>query len=178
MMSESLAGFNKVLRVDVTKGQITTETPDEPTLRSYLGGTGIGAKFLHDEVPPGTDWADPENRLILATGPLGGTQVPGSGTFSVVTKGALTNGAAATQANGFFGAYLRFSGFDGIVIHGAAKKLVYLYIHDGVAELRDAAHLAGKDTTETENIIKAELGHQEGNMSVVGIGPAGENLVR
>jgi aldehyde:ferredoxin oxidoreductase len=73
---------------------------------------------------------------------------------------------------------LRFSGFDGIVIHGAAKKLVYLYIHDGVAELRDAEHLAGKDTTETENIIKAELGHQEGNMSVVGIGPAGENLVR
>lgn len=178
MMSESLAGFNKILRVDVTKEQITVETPDEPTLRSYLGGTGIGAKFLDDEVPPGTDWSDPENRLILATGPLGGTQVPGSGTFSVVTKGALTNGAAATQANGFFGAYLRFSGFDGIVIHGAAKKLVYLYIHDGVAELRDAEHLAGKDTTETENIIKAELGYQEGNMSVVGIGPAGENLVR
>lgn len=178
-MSVSPGGYaGKILRVDLSKEQFTVETPSESTLRSYLGGSGIGAKFLYDEVSPGTNWSDPENRLILATGPLGGTQVPGSGTFSVVTKGALTNGAATTQANGFFGAYLKFSGFDCIVIQGASEKLVYLYIHDGVAELRDAAHLAGKDTGDTEHLIKKELGYSEQGMTVYSIGPAGENLVR
>lgn len=177
-MSNGLAGYNRILRVDMTAGRCEAETLDESTLRRYIGGTGIGAKFLYDEVPPGIDWSHPENRLSLATGPLGGTQVPGSGTFSVVTKGALTNGATATQANGFFGAYLKFSGFDGIVIRGAAEKLLYLYVHDGVAELRDAGHLAGMDTTETEQAIKSELGYTESSMSVFCIGPAGENLVR
>lgn len=177
-MANNPAGYNQILKVDLTREQCTAETLDQSTLRSYPGGSSIGARFLYDEIPPSADWSSPENRLILATGPLGGTQVPGSGTYSVVTRGALTNGAAATQANGFFGAFLRFSGFDGLVIHGAAKKLVYLYVHDGIAEIKDAAHLAGKDTTETENLIKSELGYQEGNMSVVSIGPAGENLVR
>jgi len=168
----------KVLRVDLSSGQRTTESPDEITLRRYIGGSGLGAKFLYDEVPPDVKWSDPENHLILCGGPLSGTRVPGSGTFSVVTKGALTEGATTTQTNGFFGAYLKFSGFDGIVVQGAAKKLVYLYIHDGVAELKDASHLAGKDTTETEELIKKELGYKENAMSVFSIGPAGENLVR
>lgn len=167
-----------ILRVDLSNEQFTVESPGELTLRSYLGGSGIGAKFLYEEVPPGVGWYDPENRLILTTGPLAGTRVPGSGTFSVVTKGALTNGATTTQANGFLGAYLKFSGFDGIIIQGAAEKLVYLYIHDGIAELKDANHLAGKDTSETEHLIKKELGQREHMMSVYSIGPAGENLVR
>jgi aldehyde:ferredoxin oxidoreductase len=102
----------------------------------------------------------------------------GSGTFSVVTKGALTGGATSSQANGFFGAYLRFSGFDGILLKGAAPRWIYLYIHDGGVEFRDADHLIGKDTYETEDSIKQELGYREKGMSVFCIGPAGENLVR
>ncbi|MFC1872078.1 aldehyde ferredoxin oxidoreductase family protein, partial [Chloroflexota bacterium] len=165
-------------RVDLSRGQLIYESIDEPGLRSFIGGSGIGARFLYDEVPPDVKWSDPENRLILASGPLGGTQAPGSGTYSVVTKGALTNGATTTQANGFFGAYLKFSGFDGIIVQGAARKPVYLYIHDNTAELKDASHLTGKDTRETEDLIKGELVHAESKMSVVSIGPAGENLVR
>lgn len=175
-----LGGFTgKILRVDLTKQLTTVENLDEEVLRKYMGGTGLGIKILYEEVPPGVAWADPENRLILASGPLGGTKVSGSGAFSTVTKGALTNGAAASQANGFFGAYLKLCGFDGIIVQGAAKELTYLYISpEGIAEIRDATHLAGKDTWETEDIIKEELGQTEHQLSVFCIGPAGENLVR
>jgi len=87
-------------------------------------------------------------------------------------------GATSSQANGFFGAYLKLSGFDGIIIQGAADKPVYLYIHDGNAELRDASHLVGKDTWEIDDLIKKELGYTKRGMSVAGIGPAGEKLVK
>ena len=102
----------------------------------------------------------------------------GSGTICICTKGCLTDGATSTQANGFMGAYMKFSGYDAIVLSGVAKRWLYLYLHDGTAELRDARHLLGKDTWETEDAIKAELGYSERGMSVHCIGPAGENLVR
>jgi aldehyde:ferredoxin oxidoreductase len=168
----------RFLRVDLSAGRLNEVSFDEATLREYIGGTGLGVKLLYEEVPPGVDWKDPENRLIIASGPLGGTSVKGSGTISLVTKGAMTGGATSSQANGFLGAYLRHSGFDGIILQGASPKLVYLYLHDGGAELRDASHLAGRDTWETEDLIKKELGRSEHQMSVFGIGPAGENLVR
>jgi aldehyde:ferredoxin oxidoreductase len=177
-MSKLWGYAGKFLRVDLTTGQITEEKIDEATARKYLGGTGIGAKYLYEEVPAGVEWSDEDNRMIMASGPLGGTTVGGSGTFSVVTKGALTNGAVATQSNGFFGAFLRFCGYDGIIIQGGAKKWTYLYIHSGGAELRDASHLVGKDTWETGDLIKSELGQGERAMSVASIGPAGENLVK
>jgi len=177
-MAEIFGYAGKILRVDLSSGKISSEALDEATCRNYLGGTGLGAKILYDEVPPGVNWDSPANRLIMASGPLGGTRIGGSGTFSVVTKGAQTHGATSTQANGFFGAFLRLSGFDALVIQGAAPKWSYLYIHDGTAELRDASKLGGKDTWETEDAIKAELGKKEHEMSVFGIGPAGENLVK
>ncbi len=168
----------KLLRVDLTSEQITEGKLDEETARKYIGGSGIGAKYLYEEVPAGAEWSDERNRMIIATGPLGGTRMGGSGTISVVTKGALTNGAVASQANGFFGAFLKFSGYDGIILQGRAKRWVYLYIHSGGAELRDASHLVGKDTYETSDLIKGELGQSEQGMSVASIGTAGENLVR
>lgn len=166
------------LRVDLNTGKLWTQELDPETYRRYLGGTCIGARFLYDEVPPGTEWCDPENRVIIASGPLGGTAVNGSGTISVVTKGPMTNGAAASQANGFMGAFLRLNGYDGMVIQGAAPDLVYLYIHDGKAELRDASHLAGVDTWALMDRLVEELGVEEKRLSVFGIGPAGEHLVR
>ena len=176
---DKLYGYaGKLLRVDLSREQITEEIIDEETARKYIGGTGIGAKYLYEEVPPGVEWSDEANRIIIATGPLGGTAVGGSGTVSVVTKGVLTNGAVATQSNGFFGAFLRFSGYDGIILQGRAKRWVYLYIHQGKAELRDASQLLGKDTWETSDLVKAELGQSERGMSVASIGPAGENLVK
>ncbi len=168
----------KVLRVDLTNERITEEVLDEATLRKWVGGVGIGAKYLYEEVPPKVQWNDPENRLIISTGPLGGTRAGGSGTHCIVSKGPLTNGAVSTQANGFMGAYMKFSGYDAVIFQGASKKWVYLYMHDGKAELRDAQQLVGKDTWETEDAIKKELGYRERGMSVFCIGPAGENLVK
>ncbi|MBI2303482.1 MAG: hypothetical protein HYU86_01875 [Chloroflexi bacterium] len=168
----------RILRVDLSQSKISSETVEESFLRQYVGGTCLLARYLYEEVPPGVAWSHPDNRLMLASGPLAGTTVGGSGTFSVVTKGALTEGATATQANGFWGAYLKFSGFDAIIIQGASPQWVYLYIHDGTAELRDAAHLVGKDTWETEDLVKADLALPGRASSVFGIGPAGENRVR
>ena len=168
----------KILRVDLTQGKVWDEPLDEATLRKYLGGTGIGVKYLFEEVDPKLDWSDPKNIVYLGSGPLGGTRIPGCASISFVTKGAMTNGAASTQANGNFGAYLKWCGYDGTLVQGSAPSWKYIYVHENGAELRDASHLQGKDTWETEDAIKDELGYKERTMSVFSIGPAGENLVR
>ncbi|TKJ28673.1 MAG: hypothetical protein CEE40_11105 [Chloroflexi bacterium B3_Chlor] len=168
-----------ILRVDLTDTTVTREELSQDTLRMWVGGTGLGAKYLYQEVPPEVNWSDPDNRMIWASGPLGGTKVSGTGTFSVVTKGPMTNLAVATQANGFLGAFLKFSGFDAIIFQGAAPRWSYLYVHDGGAELRDAEHLVGKDTWELGQILSEELGLKlRSRVSIFGIGPAGENRVR
>jgi aldehyde:ferredoxin oxidoreductase len=116
--------------------------------------------------------------MIVASGPLGGTIIPGSGTVSLVTKGALTNGATSVQANGRFGAYLKFSGYDGFIIQGETKRWVYLDIKEDGVELKDANHLLGFDTYETGKQIREDLGKKKMDISVMSIGPAGEHLVR
>jgi aldehyde:ferredoxin oxidoreductase len=168
----------RLLRVNLTTGKVWTQewTPEE--MREYLGGVGLGAKILYDEVGPRAHWDHPDNRLIMATGPLAGLPVWGTSGLTVVTRGAMTGGATSTQANGFFGAALKFSGYDAIVIQGQARKWSYLYINDDVAEIRDAAHLKGLDTWETQQALEAEHGLSGHRLSVYCIGPAGENLVR
>ncbi len=178
-MSNKVSGFTgRILRVDLSSEQITEEQPEEATLRKYLGGTGLGSHYLYTEVPPGTGWADPDNRLIMAAGPLNGARMAGAGAYSVVTKGPLTNGGASTQAMGYFGAYLKLCGYDAIIIQGQARRWVYLHVYPGGAELREAAHLLGGDTWENEIAIKKELGKARREASVVGIGPAGESQVK
>ncbi len=179
MVSVEMNGYlGRVLRVDLSNGKITSEVVDQTTLRKSVGGTSLGIRVLYDEVSPGVEWNDSENRLFIGSGPLGGTSIEGSGAIAVVTKGALTNGIASSQANGFFGTYLRSSGFDAIIIQGASDKEVYLYIHDGMAELRDASHLVGRDTYAVEEMVKEGLNRKKREVSVLSIGPAGENLIR
>ena len=179
MTEAKIGGYaGKFLRLDLTSERLSNQVFSEETLRKYIGGTGIGTKILYEEVPPKASWSDPVNRLSIASGPLGGTRVPGSGTISLVTKGALTNGATSVQANGLFGAYLKFSGYDGIIVQGAAKRWLYLHIEDDKAELRDANHLLGRDTYETSELIKKESEKKEMQMSVLSIGPAGEHLIK
>lgn len=176
---EKLCGYaGKLLRVNLTDEEFTDEKLDEKTLRKYVGGTGLGAKYLYEEVHSGVEWSDEDNRIIIASGPLGGTAIGGSGTISAVTKGPLTNGAGAVQANGIFGAFLRFSGYDGIILYGKAKRWVYLYINGSRAELRDASPLVGKDSWYTADLIKSELGMKGREVSIASIGLAGENLVK
>jgi len=179
LTNNSSRGYTgKAFKVNLTNEQVTEERLEEATLKKYIGGVGIGAYYLYKEVPPGVGWSEPTNCLILSVGPLNGVRMAGAGSFNVTTTGALTNGATSSQANGFFGAYLKSHGFDAIVIKGKAERLSYLYIHDGCAELRDASHLKFKDTHEVEASIKQELGKTERKLSVFSIGPAGENLVR
>jgi aldehyde:ferredoxin oxidoreductase len=168
----------KLLRVNLTTGKVSTERWSPEQMRDCLGGIGLGAKILYDEVGPKVHWDHPDNRLILATGPLAGLPVWGTGGLTVVTRGALTDGATSTQANGFFGASLKFSGYDAIIVQGQAKKLQYLYINDDTVEIRDAAHLKGLDTWQTQQALEAEHGLSGHRMSCYSIGPAGENLVR
>jgi len=178
-MSDNIGGYaGKLLRVDLTEGTLTDITFNQATLRRYLGGTGLGVKVLYDEVTPATEWSDPANRLTIASGPLGGTRIGGSGTISIVTKGTLTGGVAAVQANGLFGAYLKFSGYDGIILQGQAPRWQYLHVEDGKAELKDASYLLGVDTYDIADTLKAEYGKTDFQASVLSIGAAGEHLVR
>lgn len=175
-MTEEYVG--RILRVDLEKEKIERFTIGEKVLRKFIGGTGLGAKFLYDEVLPKTKWFDPQNRLILAAGPLNATPIGGSGSVSVVTKGPLTNGAGCIQANGYFGAYLRLCGLNGIIIQGKAQNIQYLYVNSESAELKDADWLAGMDTYKTADLIKQKHGCEEREMAVASIGSAGENLVK
>ena len=178
-MVEKVKGYaGRFLRVNLTESTLKDEIFDEATLRKYLGGTGIGTKLIYEEVPQGAEWNDPRNIVSIASGPLGGTVVGGSGTITVVTKGALTGGATSVQANGLFGAYMKFSGYDGVIITGAAKEWQYLVLKDGNPELRDASRLLGLDTYEIVDRLREDHGVKGRGASVLSIGPAGENMVR
>ncbi len=148
----------KLLRVNLSTGKVWTQPWGPEEMRDCLGGIGLGAKILYEEVGPKVHWDHPDNRLVLATGPLAGLPVWGTGGLTVVTRGALTDGATSTNANGFFGAALKYSGYDAIVIQGQAKKLSYLYINDDTVEIRDAAELKGLDTWETQQALEKEHG--------------------
>jgi len=175
----NIAGYiGKMIRIDLTTSQTSIEELDVETIKKWVGGVGLGAKLLYDEIPAGVEWSDPENRIILTTGPLSGSGVFGAGTFNVATKGPMTNMAGSSQANGYFGAYLKFSGFDGVILQGKAPNPVYLLFRDGKLEIRDAGHLGGTNVQELEDILRKELGVKEKEVSVYGIGPAGENCVR
>jgi aldehyde:ferredoxin oxidoreductase len=155
-MEKQLNGYlGRLAHVNLSGGCVKEEPLDEATARKWVGGAGLGAKILLEEVSPGIKWDDPENRLILTAGPLAGTMMFGSGTFNVATKGPMTNLAVISQANGYFGAYLRMSGFDGLVLRGRSEEWVYLWIHDGVVELRPANGLMGLDAWETEEDRKS-----------------------
>ncbi len=166
------------MRIDLSDGNNSLDPMDADGQRPYIGGVGMGAKLLYDEVAPDVAWSDEGNKLILATGPLNGTTVPGSGTVCAVTKGCLTRGGASSQANGYFGAFLRSTGVDAVILRGIADTWSYLYLHDGGVEVRDARFLLGRDTAETERLVVDALGEKRSRISVYAIGPAGENLVR
>lgn len=167
--------MGKILRVNLSSGKITEEFPDENTLKTLLGGIGLATKYLLEEVDKGIDPLGPENKLIFMTGPLTGTPSPSTGRYSVVAKSPLTGIWGHANSAGFWGLHFKRSGFDGIIFEGISPSPVYLVTKDGKAELKDAKHLWGKNTSETTKIIKEELGEKV-NVACIGIG--GENLVK
>lgn len=167
----------KILRINLTDEAFSAEELDNDFIKKYIGGGGFGARYLYRENPDNVKWSDPQNRIIFANGPLSGTMVRGSGTMCVMSKGPMTNLAVSSQSNGYWGAFLKSCGYDGIVMHGSADRWTYLFINDEKVELRDASHLVGKDTQETQQLISKELG-TKGRVSVNCIGPAAEKKVR
>ncbi|WP_051965442.1 aldehyde ferredoxin oxidoreductase family protein [Thermanaerosceptrum fracticalcis] len=167
----------KILRVNLTDGQITKETVPGEVYTKYLGGRGAGAYYLNKEVAPGTDPLGEDNKIIFFNGPMAGTMAPGNGKINVTFKSPLTNTYYYSLCGGHFGAELKFAGFDGIIIEGNASKPVYLFIHNDEAELKDAQALWGKTIPETNKILKEELGGDH-SLKIACIGPGGEKLNR
>ena len=165
--------MGKVLFVDLSKGELKDEALDEKLCREFIGGYGIGARIIYSRQKAGVDPLGPDNTLGILTGPFTGSPVLSGTRYTVVGKSPLTGGWGDANSGGDFGPYLKFAGYDSLFFTGASPKPVYLFIKDGKAELRDAAHLWGKDSFETEDIIKAELGKEA---HVTCIGPSGENL--
>ena len=170
-----MAWAGKILRVDLTKGSVKSEALNMDWAQAYLGSRGLGSKYLVEEVDAKVDPLSPANKLIMATGPLTGTPASTGGRYSVITKGALTGAIACSNSGGYFGAEMKFAGWDMIIFEGKSPKPVYLSVEDDKAELRDAAHLWGKTVWQTEEIIKKS--HQDPQVRVCSIGRSGENGV-
>lgn len=168
--------MGQILHVNLSTGKISVEEIDWEIAHDYVGGRGYAAKMLFDRLKQGISPLSPENLLLFATGPLTGTPAPTSGRFSVSSKSPLTGTIFDANCGGTFGPEMKRAGFDLIVFEGKSEKTVYLWIRDGEAELKSAAHLMGKRTDETEEAIKREL--KDDHVKVASIGPAGENLVK
>jgi aldehyde:ferredoxin oxidoreductase len=163
----------KILLVDLSERKFEELKPSEETYRKFIGGTGLGARFLYEKMKPGSDPLGDENVLGFVTGPLTGTSAPGSGRFTVVCKSPLTNAWADSNSGGYWGPELKYAGYDAVFVKGSARRPVYLQIVEGKAELRDGSQLWGRITRETEEIIKKEIGDER--IKVACIGPSGES---
>jgi len=163
--------MEKLLFVNLSSGEIKEEPLDADLCRDFVGCYGIGARVLYSRQRGGVDPLGPENTLGLITGPLTGTPAITGCRIAVVGKSPLTGGWGDSNAGGFFGPNLKFAGYDGVFISGTSEKPAYLIIDNGKTEIRDAAHLWGKSTFETDDMLQAECGK---NARVLSIGPAGE----
>jgi aldehyde:ferredoxin oxidoreductase len=170
-------GYNgKILRVDLTGGSWTVEEPGELFFRRYWGGQGFAGYYLLNEQAAGVDPLGPDNTLIFATGVMTGSKLAAMPRYSVAARSPLTGLFGESEAGGFWGPELKAAGYDAIVFKGRAEHPVYLWIHDGEVEIRDARALWGMVTGRAQEAIRQEVG--EPRARVAGIGPAGENLVR
>ncbi len=170
-------GYNgKVLHVDLSTASLTLEEPSDEFYRKYMGGSALNLYYLLKQMPPGVDPLGPENVLALSVSVVTGVPISGQSRMTASAKSPLTGAIGDSQSGGFWPAELKFAGIDAVIITGKSLRPVYLWIHDGQAELRDAGHLWGKHTGDAEQIIKEELGDQK--IKVLQIGPAGEKMVR
>jgi len=177
MVEQTLGGYNrKILRVNLSQQRISKENTDALFCRRYLGGAGFVAYYLWKELPANINPLGSDNKLIFAAGPVTGVSLGGSGRHCVGAKSPLTGGIAKSEVGEFWGAELKRAGYDAVIIEGKAEKPVYLWIHDGMAEIRDGRHLWGRGTKETQEAIRQELGDDK--IRVAMIGQAGENMVR
>jgi aldehyde:ferredoxin oxidoreductase len=171
-----LGGYaNRIAWVDLTAGKVEFKPVPEEDAKKYIGGRGLGVKFVFDNGPK-VDALSPDNILCFMNGPLTGSEANMSGRMAVVTKSPLTGTVTDSHHGGWSAARLRWSGFDGLVFKGKAAKPTYAYIHDDKLELLDASEVWGKGVHDTVKHFKNKYGEKD--LTVIAIGPAGENLVK
>jgi len=166
----------KIARIDLSSGKTKIEAFPEEWYRQYMGGRNIGLYFLLKELKPKIDPLSLNNKLIFSTSMLTGTPIPGSSRYSVVSKSPLTGGYGEAEAGGWFGPELKAAGFDALIIEGKAKVPVYLWIHNGQIEIKNAGLLWGKTTGDAQRMIRKELG--DDRIRIAQIGPSGEKLIK
>jgi aldehyde:ferredoxin oxidoreductase len=166
----------KILMINLTTKKTSILEITDEFARKYLGGNGFSARLLFDMIDPRIDAFDPTNVISIMTGPFQGIYIPTSGKYHVASKSPLTNGFFDSISGGHMGAQIKYAGYDGILITGRAEKPIYIFIDDDKIEFRSAERLWGRLTSETQEMIKEEIG--DPTISVSAIGPAGENLVR
>ena len=163
----------KVLRINLTTQKVTSEDVDPQIARDYLGGRGWAIHYMYKEMDPMADPLSPKNMLIFATGPLTATPAPTGNRYMVVTKSPLTGALAHSNSGGDFPTWMKRTGYDLFIFEGKASEPVYVFVNEDQVEIRPAAHVWGKDTHETTDILLAETSK---DAKVACIGPAGENL--
>jgi aldehyde:ferredoxin oxidoreductase len=169
--------LGKILRVDLTNNCLWDEPLNEAYARQFVGGSGLGARYLADLAGPDTDPLGPEHPLIFMTGPFVGTSIPAAGRYSIVARSPQTRFTGEANSGGFFGPALRQAGYDGVIVTGRAPEPVYLSIVEGQSPvLRPAALLWGLDSYEAQRRVQDEVG--EPKAKVACIGQAGEQLVK
>ena len=143
----------RILHVNLTDGSLFEERPEDSFYRKYLGGSAMGMYYILNGMSPGADPLGPENILTFMLSVLTGAPISGQSRLTANAKSPLVDGIGDSQSGGFFPAELKFAGYDGIVVKGRSEKPVYLWIKDGVAELRNATHLWGKSTGDVDDIV-------------------------
>lgn len=174
-MISKIGGYKgRLLYIDLSERSSETRKLEEQEARMFLGGSGLGSKILFDEMDLTLDPLDSKSVIVFTTGPLVGLTFSYCARYVVSGKSPATGGWGEAHAAGFWGPELKFAGFDGLVIRGRADRPVYIFINDGLCEIKDARHFWGKDTFETEMAVKNEL--KDENVRVLSIGEAGEKL--
>lgn len=178
-MTTTLPGYlGKLLRVDLAAGRWWDEPLNPEYVRNFLGGSGLGARYLADYVTADTDPLGPDNPLIFMTGPFVGTQIPAAGRYSVVARSPATRLVGEANGGGHWGPALRQAGYDGIIVSGQATQPVYLSVINGEVGLHDAGHLWGRNHYDTQDYLKAQHAVEKVRLHAATIGEAGENLVK
>lgn len=168
--------MNRILRVDLSNRSFSEEPLSKELIHDYIGGRGFGTKLLYDDLEAGVDALGAENEIVFMAGPLAGTNAQSFARWKIFFKSPLTGTVFKSSGGGHFAAELKFAGFDGIVVKGIADKPVYLWVHDGKYELRDATSLWGLGCNDTHTLIREEL--NDPRVRLTCIGPAGEHGVK
>jgi aldehyde:ferredoxin oxidoreductase len=175
MPQGKLFGYGgRIARIDLGGRNVRVEPTPEDLARNYLGGRGFVARILWDELRPGTEPLSPENKVVVASGPMAGLFLPGSGKIEMGAKSPQTGLYGESNMGGHLAGELKFAGYDALIIEGAAAGPSYIFIDDEKIEIRDAAKYWGKGAIQTEKEMKDDLGE---DFKIAVIGPAGENLV-